>query len=50
MKRASALFTAPKTAPREMLRERLTDKIENDSRRIVFVHAGAGYGKTTLLA
>lgn len=33
-----------------MLRQRLTDKIEADLRRIVFVHAGAGYGKTTLLA
>lgn len=50
MKRASALLTVPKPAPGEMLRQRLTDKIEADRRRTVFVHAAAGYGKTTLLA
>ena len=50
MEGASALLTVPKAAPGEMLRKRLTDQIEADARRIVFVHAGAGYGKTTLLA
>lgn len=50
MKSASALLTVPKAAPGEMLRQRLTDKIEADRRRIVFVHAAAGYGKTTILA
>ena len=50
MKRASALLTVPKAAPGEMLRQRLTNKIEADRRRIVFVHAAAGYGKTTILA
>ena len=50
MKRASALLTVPKAAPGEMLRKRLTDKIKTDIRRIIFVHAGAGYGKSTLLA
>ena len=50
MKKASALVTVPKPAPGEIYRQRLTDKIKNDERRIVFVHGGAGYGKTTLLA
>lgn len=50
MKRASALLTVPKAAPGEMLRQRLTDRTEADLRRIVFVHAAAGYGKTTFLA
>ena len=50
MEGASSLLTVPKTAPCEMLRKRLTDQIKADVRRMVFVHAGAGYGKTTLLA
>ncbi len=50
MEGASALLTVPKAAAGEMLRKRLTDRIEADAGRIVFVHAGAGYGKTTLLA
>lgn len=50
MKRASVLLTVPKAEPGEMLRQRLTDRMEADLRRIVFVHAAAGYGKTTILA
>ena len=50
MEGASVLLTVPKAATSEMLRKRLTDRIESDVRRIVFVHAGAGYGKTTLMA
>jgi LuxR family maltose regulon positive regulatory protein len=50
MKGSSALISVPKPAPGEMQRERLIDRIAVDSRRIVYVHAGAGYGKTTLLA
>lgn len=50
MEGASALLTVPKAAPGEMLRKQLTDRIEASAGRIVFVHAGAGYGKTTLLA
>ena len=50
MKVASALLTVPKAAPGEMLRSRLTAPFEASGRRILFVHAGAGYGKTTLLA
>ena len=50
MKAASALLTVPKAAPGEMLRSRLTAPFEASGRRILFVHAGAGYGKTTLLA
>lgn len=50
MKRANSLLTVPKAAPGEMIRQTLIDQIERDARRIVYVHAGAGYGKTTLLA
>ncbi len=50
MKRANSLLTVPKAAPGEMIRQTLIDRIESDAKRIVFVHAGAGYGKTTLLA
>lgn len=50
MEGASALLTVPKAAPGEMLRKRLTNQIEAGTGRIVYIHAGAGYGKTTLLA
>lgn len=50
MRGASVLISVPKPAQGEMPREGLIDKIATHSRRIVYIHAGAGYGKTTLLA
>lgn len=47
---ARNLLAAPKATPGEMLRQELMEQINTDSRKIVFIYAGAGYGKTTLLS
>jgi len=47
---SSIRLTAPKTAAGELMRKRLVDAVLSDRRRLVYIHAGAGYGKTTLLS
>jgi hypothetical protein len=43
-------LTIPKPAAGEILRKALVDSILSDNRGIIYVQAGAGYGKTTLLS
>jgi len=43
-------LTAPKTTNREIARQKLIDKVLNSQKKFVYIHAGAGYGKTTLLS
>ncbi len=46
----SARLSVPGTAAGEILRKNLIDIVLNGPEKIVYIHAGAGYGKTTLLA
>jgi len=46
----SARLTVPRAASGEIVRNRLIDTILKSSARLVYIHAGAGYGKTTLLS
>lgn len=47
---SSVRLTIPKAANGEITRRGLIEKIIGDKKRFVYVHAGAGYGKTTLLS
>ena len=43
-------LTVPRTLSGEISRQRLIDRIISSDKKFVYVHAGAGYGKTTLLS
>lgn len=43
-------LTIPRTLTGELLRQRLIDRIIGSDKQFIYVHAGAGYGKTTLLS
>ncbi|MEN6347835.1 MAG: hypothetical protein ABFD08_00345 [Syntrophomonas sp.] len=43
-------LTAPKAAGGEIIRRELIDAVLGSSKKIAYIHAGAGYGKTTLLS
>jgi hypothetical protein len=43
-------LTTPKAAAGELMRGGLVAAVREDKRRLVYIHAGAGYGKTTLLS
>ena len=43
-------LTIPKTLSGEISRRRLIDRVLSDSRKFIYIQAGAGYGKTTLLS
>lgn len=47
---SSVRLTIPKDTHGEIFRKELIDIIMNDTRKIIFIQAGAGYGKTTLLS
>ena len=46
----SAKLTIPKAATGEIVRKNLIDAILRSHAKIVYIHAGAGHGKTTLLS
>ncbi|MGI5850253.1 MAG: hypothetical protein ACOX8Q_09375, partial [Christensenellales bacterium] len=46
----SARLTAPKSAAGEIVRNNLIDAVLNSPSKLVYIHAGAGHGKTTLLS
>jgi LuxR family maltose regulon positive regulatory protein len=46
----SARLTTPESAAGEILRNNLIATVLNSPARLVYIHAGAGYGKTTLLS
>ncbi len=46
----SARLTIPKSVAGEILRKNLIDTILNSTRNLVYIHGGAGHGKTTLLS
>lgn len=46
----SARLTAPVATAGEILRKDLIDTVLNSPAKIVYIHAGAGHGKTTLLS
>ena len=46
----SVRLTVPKAAAGEILRENLIKTVLYSSKKLVYIHAGAGYGKTTLLS
>ncbi|HBR30726.1 MAG TPA: transcriptional regulator, partial [Clostridiales bacterium] len=46
----SARLTIPKVTAGEIVREKLIDAVLNSPEKIVYIHAGAGYGKTTLMS
>lgn len=46
----SVRLTVPKAAAGELMRENLVAAVEADRRRLIYIQAGAGYGKTTLLS
>lgn len=47
---SSVKLTAPKTVSGEILRKELRDAVLNSQKKLTYIHAGAGYGKTTLLS
>jgi LuxR family maltose regulon positive regulatory protein len=47
---SSARLTVPKPAEGEIARKELIGSIQNSNKKFVYIHAGAGYGKTTLLS
>lgn len=47
---SSVRLTVPKAAIGEILRKKLVDSILGCQKKLVYIHAGAGYGKTTLLS
>ena len=47
---SKARLTPPKAAPGEIFRKRLIDSALNNNKKLTYIHAGAGYGKTTLLS
>jgi len=46
----SVRLTAPKAAAGEIVHKNLIDAVLNSSKKLAYIHAGAGYGKTTLLS
>ncbi len=46
----SARLTVPRAAAGEIVRKNLIDTILNSPAKLVYIHAGAGHGKTTLLS
>lgn len=46
----SARLTVPKGHNEEIVRRELIDAVLKSSKKLVYIHAGAGYGKTTLLS
>ena len=46
----SARLTIPRTAAGEIVRKNLIDTVLNSPAKLVYIHAGAGHGKTTLLS
>lgn len=46
----SARLTIPKAIGGELVRHKLIDTVLNSPAKVVCIHAGAGYGKTTLLS
>lgn len=47
---SSARLTAPKAAVGEIARQRLIDSVLACNKDFIYIHAGPGYGKTTLLS
>jgi len=50
MEISSVRLTVPKVAAGELMRKRLVNTVLTDHRSLTYIHAGAGYGKTTLLS
>ena len=46
----SARLTVPRAVVGEIVRSNLIDTVLNSPKKLVYIHAGAGYGKTTLLS
>jgi LuxR family maltose regulon positive regulatory protein len=46
----SARLTVPRAAAGEIVRKNLIDTVLNSPAKLVYIHAGAGHGKTTLLS
>jgi len=46
----SARITVPKPATGEIIRRNLIDAVLNSPNKLAYIHAGAGFGKTTLLS
>lgn len=46
----SARLTVPRAVEGEIVRSNLIDTVLNSPKKLVYIHAGAGYGKTTLLS
>ncbi|WP_276620177.1 hypothetical protein [Syntrophomonas wolfei] len=46
----SARLTVPRAAAGEIVRQNLIDTVLNSPTKLVYIHAGAGHGKTTLLS
>ena len=46
----SARLTIPRAAAGEIVRQNLIDTVLNSPTKLVYIHAGAGHGKTTLLS
>lgn len=47
---SSVRLTVPKAAAGELMRKGLVNAVLEDRRKLTYIHAGAGYGKTTLLS
>ena len=47
---ANVRLIAPKPFPRAILRPKLVNGVLDSPTKLVYLHAGAGYGKTTLLS
>ncbi len=47
---SSARLTVPKATAGEITRKRLIDSVLGSSKDFIYIHAGPGYGKTTLLS
>ncbi|HOJ12570.1 MAG TPA: hypothetical protein PK733_18555, partial [Clostridiales bacterium] len=46
----SARLTVPRAVAGEIIRKNLIDTVLNSPTKLVYIHAGAGHGKTTLLS
>jgi hypothetical protein len=46
----STRLTVPRAATGEIVRKNLIDTVLNSTAKLVYIHAGAGHGKTTLLS
>lgn len=47
---SSVRLAIPKASTREILRNELVASILNNQKKLTYIHAGAGFGKTTLLS